>query len=109
LDVLADQRFTPITGLIPQLNLVVLLCYGGYLLTHDPNFTLGQGIIVFAGLLRQFEGQVTTIATIANSAQQSLTGAQRVFEILDAPVDIQSKPDAIRVSRPQGTGALSKT
>jgi ATP-binding cassette subfamily B protein len=46
--------FTPVSGLIPQLNLVVLLCYGGYLLANDPTFTLGQGIIVFAGLLRQF-------------------------------------------------------
>jgi ATP-binding cassette subfamily B protein len=54
-------------------------------------------------LLRQFENQVTTIATIANSAQQSLTGAQRVFEILDAPVDIQSKPSATRLPRAQGT------
>jgi ATP-binding cassette subfamily B protein len=58
---------------------------------------------VFAGLLRQFENQVTTIATIANSAQQSLTGAQRVFEILDAPVDIKSKPNARRLPRAQGT------
>jgi ATP-binding cassette subfamily B protein len=54
-------------------------------------------------LLRQFENQVTTIATIANSAQQSLTGAQRVFEVLDAPVDIKSKPDAKRLPRAQGT------
>lgn len=95
--------FGPVSSFIPQFNLVILLCYGGYLLTHDANFTLGQGIIVFAGLLRQFEGQVSNIATIANSAQQSLTGAQRVFEILDAPVDIKSKPDAIRVSRARGT------
>jgi ATP-binding cassette subfamily B protein len=94
--------FSPLISFIPQLNMVVLLCYGGYLLTHDAAFTLGQGIIVFAGLLRQFETQVTTIATIANSAQQSLTGAQRVFEILDAPVEVQSKPDAIRLPRAQG-------
>lgn len=95
--------FSPLISFIPQLNMVVLLCYGGYLLSNDPTFTLGQGIIVFAGLLRQFENQVTTIATIANSAQQSLTGAQRVFEVLDAPVDIQSKPDAKRLPRAQGT------
>jgi ATP-binding cassette subfamily B protein len=48
------------------------------------------------------EAQVTNIATIANSAQQSLTGAQRVFEILDAPVEIQSKPDAVRLRRAKG-------
>jgi ATP-binding cassette subfamily B protein len=95
--------FSPLISFIPQLNMVVLLCYGGYLLSNDPTFTLGQGIIVFAGLLRQFENQVTTIATIANSAQQSLTGAQRVFEVLDAPVDIKSKPDAKRLPRAQGT------
>jgi ATP-binding cassette subfamily B protein len=95
--------FSPISSFIPQLNMVILLCYGGYLLANDPSFSLGQGIIVFAGLLRQVETQVTTIATIANSAQQSLTGAQRVFEILDAPVEIQSKPDAVRMPRAQGT------
>jgi ATP-binding cassette subfamily B protein len=96
--------FSPLISFIPQFNMVVLLGYGGYLLTHDPSFTLGQGIIVFAGLLRQFEAQVTNIATIANSAQQSLTGAQRVFEILDAPVEIKNKPDAIRL--PRATGSL---
>jgi len=94
--------FSPLISFIPQFNMVVLLCYGGYLLTRDADFTLGQGIIVFAGLLRQFETQVTNIATIANSAQQSLTGAQRVFEILDAPVEIKSKPDAVRSARAEG-------
>ncbi len=100
--------FSPITSFIPQFNLVVLLCYGGYLLTHDPTFTLGQGIIVFAGLLRQFEGQVSTIATIANSAQQSLTGAQRVFEILDTPVEIKTKPNPIRITQAKGTVRFEK-
>jgi ATP-binding cassette subfamily B protein len=94
--------FSPLISFIPQFNMVVLLGYGGYLLTRDPSFTLGQGIIVFAGLLRQFEAQVTNIATIANSAQQSLTGAQRVFEILDAPVEIKNKPEAIRLPRAKG-------
>ena len=95
--------FSPLISFIPQINMVVLLCYGGYLLSNDPTFTLGQGIIVFAGLLQQFEAQVVTLAAITNSAQQSLTGAQRVFEILDAPVEIRSKPGAIHLPRAQGT------
>jgi len=95
--------FSPLIGFIPQFNMVVLLGYGGYLLTHDSSFTLGQGIIVFAGLLRQFEEQVVSLAAITNSAQQSLTGAQRVFEILDAPTDIQSKPSAVKLPRAKGT------
>jgi ABC-type multidrug transport system fused ATPase/permease subunit len=100
--------FSPLIGFIPQLNMVVLLGYGGYLLTTDPKFTLGQGIIVFAGLLRQFEEQVVSLAAITNSAQQSLTGAQRVFEILDAPVSVQSKAGAIHVGRAQGALRFEK-
>ncbi|MDE3085064.1 MAG: ABC transporter ATP-binding protein, partial [Verrucomicrobiota bacterium] len=64
---------------------------------------LGAGLVVFAGLLEQVSGQVSNIATIVNSVQQSLIGARRVFEILDAPVEIQSAPDAIRRPRLEGS------
>ena len=94
--------FTPIVNFIPQINMAVLLIYGGYLLIHDPSFTLGQGIIVFAGLLRQVEVQIASIANISSNAQLSLTGAQRVFEVLDADVEIRSKPNAARLARPRG-------
>jgi ATP-binding cassette subfamily B protein len=65
---------------------------------------LGAGLVVFAGLLDQFAGQVNNVATIVNSIQQSLIGARRVFEILDAPVDVRSPPDAVR--RPRLDGAV---
>ena len=42
-------------------------------------------MVVFAGLLQQFPARSANIANIANSIQQSLTGARRVFEVLDAP------------------------
>jgi ATP-binding cassette subfamily B protein len=66
---------------------------------------LGAGLIVFAGLLEQFSGQVNQVATVVNSVQQSLIGARRVFEILDAPVEVKSRPGAIR--RPRLTGAVA--
>ncbi len=53
---------------------------------------LGSGLVVFAGLLQQFTGQVATISTIANSVQQSLAAARRVFEVMDTPVEVQSRP-----------------
>jgi ATP-binding cassette subfamily B protein len=59
-------------------------------------------LVVFAGLLEQFSGQVNNVATIVNSVQQSLIGARRVFEILDAPVEVQSPPDALRRPRLRG-------
>jgi ABC-type multidrug transport system fused ATPase/permease subunit len=60
--------------------------------------------VVFSGLLDQFAGQVNNVAAIVNSVQQSLIGARRVFEILDAPVEVRSPPDAIR--RPRFEGAV---
>ena len=54
------------------------------------------------GLLQQFNGQVANITTIANSVQQSLAAARRVFEVLDTPVEVQSRPDAIEPARLTG-------
>ena len=93
--------FMPTIGFMTQINLVVLLTYGGWLLTQD-KLALGGGFVVFAGLLQQFSSQVANLTNIANSVQQSLSGARRVFEILDTPVAIESPPNAVRLSRPLG-------
>jgi ATP-binding cassette subfamily B protein len=86
--------FTPTTQLLSQLSLVILFAYGGWLYVQG-RVPLGAGLVVFAGLLQQFNGQVANITTIANSVQQSFTAAQRVFEVLDAPIEVESKPAAI--------------
>jgi ATP-binding cassette subfamily B protein len=96
--------FSPAVGLLTRINMVVLLGYGGWLVLEG-KLPLGAGLIVFAGLLEQFSGQVNQVATVVNSVQQSLIGARRVFEILDAPVEVKSRPGAIR--RPRLTGAVS--
>ena len=96
--------FSPAVGLLTRINMVVLLGYGGWLVLEG-KLPLGAGLIVFAGLLEQFSGQVNQVATVVNSVQQSLIGARRVFEILDAPVEVKSRPGAIRC--PRLTGAVS--
>jgi ATP-binding cassette subfamily B protein len=90
--------FSPAVGFLTRVNMMVLLGYGGWLVVHD-RLPLGAGLVVFAGLLEQFSGQVNNVATIVNSVQQSLIGARRVFEILDAPVEVKSAPDALRRSK----------
>jgi ATP-binding cassette subfamily B protein len=81
--------FTPLINFLTQANLAVLLFYGGWLV-YRGELALGSGLVVFAGLLQQFSAQASSVATVANSMQQSLIGAGRVFEILDAPVEIRS-------------------
>lgn len=88
------STFSPAIGLLTRVNLLVLLAYGGWLVIEG-RLPLGAGLIVFAGLLEQFSGQVNQLATIVNSVQQSLVASRRVFEILDAPVEVKDAPDAL--------------
>jgi len=81
-----------------------LFSYGGWLYVQG-QIALGSGLVVFAGLLQQFTGQVANLSTIANSVQQSLTAARRVFEVLDTPVEVENKAGAIAPSRL--TGAIA--
>ena len=95
------STFVPSIGLLTQFNIFVLLAYGGHLVIVG-ELPLGTGMVVFAGLLQQFSGQISNIAQIANTIQQSLAGARRVFEVLDAPVEVVNPPNAR--SSPAGAG-----
>jgi ATP-binding cassette subfamily B protein len=93
--------FTPATQLLSQLSLVILFGYGGWLYIQH-RIPLGSGLVVFAGLLQQFNGQVANLTTIANSVQQSFTAARRVFEVLDTPTEVQEKPHPVRLRNLKG-------
>lgn len=92
--------FAPGIELLNQVNVVVLLIYGGWLALRS-EIKIGD-LFVFMGLVQQFGGQINNLANMANTVQQSLTGAQRVFEILDAPIEIQSAKDAVRLPAVKG-------
>lgn len=99
--------YTPAVGYLTRINMMVLLGYGGWLVIQD-RLPLGSGLIVFAGLLEQFSGQVNNVANIVNSVQQSLIGARRVHEIVDAPIEVKSAPDALRCPRLRGVVRFEK-
>jgi ATP-binding cassette subfamily B protein len=99
------STFIPSLGLLSQINLIILLAYGGVLVVRG-EMPLGTGLVVFAGLLQQFSNQVFRVADIANSIQTSLTGARRVFEVLDTPVEIASPPPAVAIRLPKARGEV---
>jgi ATP-binding cassette subfamily B protein len=93
--------FTLGTQFLSQFSLVILFAYGGWLYVQG-HVPLGAGLVVFAGLLQQFNGQVANITTIANSVQQSFTAARRVFEVLDTASEVENRPRAILAPRLTG-------
>lgn len=99
--------FTPATQILSQMSLVILFAYGGWLYVQG-RIPLGSGLVVFAGLLQQFTAQVANVSTIANSVQQSLAAARRVFEVMDTPVEVQSRPDALAPGKISGRITFEK-
>lgn len=107
---LRDQKFEifwslslyqPVMGFLTQISQLILIGYGGLLVIRG-ELPLGTGLFVFANLIHEFANQVGQIINIANSIQSSLTGAERVFAILDAEIEIQSPSDSISLSRAKG-------
>ena len=98
--------FQPGMGLLTYLNLAILLAYGGYLVVHG-ELRLGEGLFVFANLLGEFANQIGQITNITNSIQTSLAGAERVFEVLDAPVEVASPRVPVRPQHRRGSVAFS--
>ncbi len=99
--------FSPAVGILQRINMIVLLGYGGWLVIQG-QLPLDTGLFVFAGLLEQFSGQVNNIAGVVNSVQQSLIGARRVFEVMDAPVEVKSAPDAMPCPKLKGAVRFEK-
>ena len=97
------SMFVPTLGFLSQVNLMVLLFYGGALVIEG-QLSLGTGLVAFAGLLQQFSNQVLKISDIANSVQTSLTGARRVFEVLDTPVEITDPEPSCARRLPRARG-----
>ncbi len=87
------STFQPAIGLLTQINMLVLIGYGGMLVIRG-ELALGTGLFVFANLLHEFANQISQITNIANSIQTSLASAERVFEVLDEPIQIQSAANA---------------
>ncbi len=87
--------YGPSMELLTRLTVLGVLAYGGWLTFHG-QLPLGEGLIVFLGLLQRLTDQVNVLTTITDSVQQSLTSARRLFEILDMEPEVRSPPQPVR-------------
>lgn len=93
--------FNPLIGMLNQVNILILLSYGGYLVIKG-ELMLGSGLIVFLGLLSRFSDQVNQMTSIVDNIQQSIAAAGRVFEVLDTPIEIHSPKKPVQIGRVKG-------
>ena len=87
-------------GVVSAVGTAVIYWVGGYLVFQDA-FSIGT-IVAFGSYLRQLYGPLMSISNIPVEFAQSMVSFERVFEVLDIPVDIVEKPNAVVLREARG-------
>ena len=99
-----SEYFSSATG--PSVNFInnlsmSLISVFGVLLYLGGGITIGN-ISAFVFYSRKFSGPINEIANIYGELQSALAAADRVFGLLDEPVEIPDEPDAEPLTQVQG-------
>jgi len=86
----------PMTEMLAASGTVILLWFGARLVVAGE--LSGPLFVGFLGLSMKLYSPVKNVAKFPATAQPGLVAAERVFEFLDAPIEIQDAPDAKRLS-----------
>ena len=82
----------PLTNVLGNFFVIVLAGLGGWLALRN---LVSVGIIAtFISYGQNFINPLRQLANMYNSIQAALAGAERVFEVIDTPPEIQDVPDA---------------
>ncbi len=82
----------PLLDLIANIGAVAIIWYGGFLVIRG-QLTLGE-LVAFSTYLGQLVMPVRRIGMIIPAVAMASASAERIFEILDTPSDVQDAPDA---------------
>jgi ATP-binding cassette subfamily B multidrug efflux pump len=90
----------PLTGVLGNFFVIVLAGFGGWLALQG---LVTVGIIAtFINYGQNFIQPLRQLANMYNSIQAALAGAERVFEIIDTPAEVDDAPNAIPLESIQG-------
>jgi ATP-binding cassette subfamily B protein len=92
--------FFVIIGLISAVGSALIYGIGGYLVIRDV-FTIGT-IVAFGSYLSSLYGSLQGLANAPVEFATSLVSFERVFEVIDLPLDIEEKLDARELNDVRG-------
>jgi len=79
---------------------VIVIAYGGYMALHG--YVPVADIVAFLMYLAIFYQPVSALARINEDLQTAIAGGERVYEILDAEIEIKEKDDAHQLTDVKG-------
>ena len=92
--------FHPSVEFISSLGTILVVAFGGWL-AYRESLSVAD-IVAFLLYLGLFYAPVTGLANLLENMQQSMAGAERVLDILDAPPQITDRPGAVALKDVQG-------
>jgi len=87
-------------GLVGAVGTALVFGVGGYLVIQGV-FTVGT-IVAFGAYLNQLYGPLSAMSNAHIELATSMVSFERVFEILDLPLEIEDKSDAVALSNVKG-------
>ncbi len=97
---MVGRWFFLLIGLVSALG-TALVWYVGGMLVLQGAFTVGT-IVAFAAYLTQLYSPISSLVNARVDFATSMVSFERVFEMLDLPVEIKDRPDAITLNRAGG-------
>jgi len=94
----------PMMGILSNMNVAVVAGIGGWLAIRGV-VTIGL-IATFITYSRRFAEPLRQLGGLYNQVQQSLAGAERIFEVLDEAADLIDRPGAVDLAEIQGAVEL---
>ncbi|GAB4519685.1 MAG: ABC transporter ATP-binding protein [Anaerolineae bacterium] len=93
-------QFFVIIGLVSAIGSALVWWVGGHFVLND-TFSIGT-IVTFGTLLTQLYGPLQALTNAPVEFSTSIVSFERVFEVLDLPLDIEEKPNAIPLNNVSG-------
>ncbi len=94
------SQFYTIMGLVGAIGTALIYWLGGNLVLQGV-FTIGT-IVAFSSYLGRLYGSLESLINAPVDFSTSMVSFERVFEVLDLPVEIEEKPEAIHLAQPRG-------
>lgn len=92
--------FFVMLSIVGAVGSAVIYWVGGHLVLRG-EFTIGT-IVAFGSYLNQLYGPLMSLTNAPVEFAQSMVSFERVFEVLDIPVEIQEKPNAHKLTNVKG-------
>jgi ATP-binding cassette subfamily B protein/subfamily B ATP-binding cassette protein MsbA len=86
------SAFTPVIDVLATVATAIVAGYGGYLVFQN-SITVGT-VVAFLTYVQLFFRPIQQLSMFYNTAQASLAAAERIFELIDTPIELSDAPNA---------------